>query len=453
MSGSAPIKKLWDPFAASPRLGRPVWLGLLAWVLLFQGGDLLRSLRPTGDAGVDFFQDWVSAKNYLNRLPVYEELKHGIERYLGRKVEEDGRKLIDVCVVVNAHPPTSILMFVPFALLNYEDALFAWNVVSLIAIGLSCWLILRGLEVSPTAWSLLPLLTLLLLFSPFRKQLALGQFNALLLLLLVCLWRAERSGWEATAGLLLGVATAVKLYPGFFFVFFLLQRRWRILAWGVASFACCTLLTAALLGFDVFTIYVRDALPQVEHCRSGWTNSSLIGFWTKLFDPHTVEEKVEPLLRSPRLAQAGKMLSVLCVISVLAWMTVKARAGRERDLAFSVALAAMLLLSPITWDHYFLILLLPICLLWFDEPGSLVWTLLVLADFTILWLNPDQIHELAIPGGRQSGSADARTTLLVLSLPFYALLGLFTLLSVRLHMEIVGRQGRPNGPGDPFYLF
>jgi hypothetical protein len=395
-------------------------------VCLLQGPTFVRNLRPPQSIGVDFFQEWASARNLLNGLPAYENQRAAIERYLGyRTGTGDGRE-VEVSYEQNAHPPTSVLLAVPFALLDYPDAVLVWNLLSLGALFASLWLVGRELGITATAWAVFPAVTLLLLCSPFRQQMNQGQLNLVLLLLLTGTWVAWRSGRPGLSGVLLGAATALKVFPGFLFLFFALRREGKVLASGVLSFVTLSLLTVTLLGTDAYRTYVTEVVPQVSEYRSGWINASVPGVWAKLFDPATEREHVVAFWRSPLLARAGTVVSCLVIVLVLARAIGKARTASECDDAFGLTLTAMLLVSPITWDHYFLLLLLPVTFLWLRLPRSAAARGLFLLLLAALCVEPALLYNAFIPGGYGHGPAMPWHTMTVLSLHCYALLGLFT---------------------------
>ena len=107
----------------------------------------------------------------------------------------------------------------------------------------------------------------------------------------------------------------------------------------------------------------------------------------------------------------------------------------------------MLLVSPITWDHYFLLLLLPLALLWKNLPSSAPgrWTFLVI--LALMWCSrwriqrlPDLLlgRDFAMPSGPVY-------TLTVVSAHFYALAGLFGLVFLTLRRLEAAGEGR-EGP-------
>jgi hypothetical protein len=415
----------WDPLGAWPAGRHWLWAGLAALACCLQGPAFIGSLRPPRQVGVDFFQEWASARNLFTPLPIYTNHKVTIPLYLGYDASDLGRIKVDIDV--NAHPPTSVLLAVPLAGLDYPDAVFVWNLLSLGALGVSLWLVGRELKISWPLWSLFPAVALLLLCNPLRQQVNHGQLNLVLLLLLTGTWVAYRSGRPVWAGYLLAAATAVKLFPGFFFLFFALQRQWKIVIVGIISLAILTGLTAAILGVETYQSYIQDVLPQLQRFRSDWINASLVGFWSKLFDLAPEQVRIQEWWPSPTLAHAGAFLCCAMVVAVWAMVVWRARTLEARDQAFGLTVTAMLLVSPMTWDHYFLLLLIPLVVLWTRLPAAGWVRAAFLVIILLLWAEPMLFYNAFIPGGFRRGVATPLCTFGVLSLQCYALLGLFAL--------------------------
>jgi hypothetical protein len=184
---------------------------------------------------------------------------------------------------------------------------------------------------------------------------------------------AARAGHPGWAGAALGAAAALKLFPAFLAVYFLARREWKVLKVAAATFLALALLTAAVLGTEVYRTYLGEVLPRTaERYRSAWFNLSLAGFWARLFDPQAGDRgmHVTPLLLSRPLAHAAFAASAVAVAAVVAFCAARARSRSAADLAFGVALVGMLLVSPITWEHYLLLLPLPLAVLWKRLPPS-----------------------------------------------------------------------------------
>lgn len=425
------------PYPASPAWSpqqKRLWLLLGGAVCFLFGLALLVRLNPRPDALHDFVQEWTSAKNALSGRPVYLELRKSVPLYFGAEYHVPRVGATEV----NAHPPVSVLCVLPFAGLDYQRAYVAWNVLSLVCLVVSVWFIMRpaGLNFSP--WFVLPFATFLLSSNSLAQQVNQGQFNLLLLLLLTLAWTAERADRPALSGLCLGAAAAIKLFPAALGLYYLCQRRWTGLATMVLTFLLLNGLALACLGPDCFRAYVYDVMPRVAEFRTGWPNASITGFWYKLLG--TSGHTVQPLWPAPALAAMGTVLTSLAVIAATGWKCWRARTRPERDLAFGLSIIAILLLSPITWDHYFLLLLLSFAVLWKVLPANRIRRYGVIAAVVILTtINPKWIWDLTVPGDGEYVMAPSAVlsvatpghVLTVISYQFYGLLTLFvfTLLS------------------------
>lgn len=398
-----------------PMWQRWLWLVITGMICIWQLPTLLVVSWPPRDIVSDFYQDWAS-HNLLNGLPIYAEHRVTIPRYVG--------EVDPICFSnqVNAHPPTSVLLMLPVARLDYRPALLAWNLASLAMLGASLWIVGRELRISFSAWSIFPALALLLLCRPLVQQLIHGQLNLVLLLLVTGAWAADRRGRPGWAGGLVGTAAAIKLFPGFLFLYFVLRRQWAAVLAGVLALILLTGLTAAVLGPETYRAYIQDVLPQLEKFRTSWFNASLVGFWTKLFNPATREEHVEPLWRSAAAAWAGVLASWLAVVAAVSWSVRRARTRTQLDHAFGAAVTGMLLLSPITWDYAFLLLLVPVAALWLDPPRSEPTKLLLILSLAALWFWQKPLCQVVIPGGISQGVSSPLHTLTILSYPCYSLL-------------------------------
>lgn len=411
-----------------PTLYHSLWFVLALAVVVWQAPGFIRSLYPPRTITFDFYQDWASARNFLNGEPIYADISLTIERYLGWRLPENWSPWY---WRVNTHPPPSVLITLPFAWLDYPEAFLLWNLLSLAALAATFWLMARQFAIRISAWSLLSIIALLLVWYPFRQQMTQGQINLVLLLMLTVIWAAHRSAWFWTAGAVLGAATAVKLFPGLLFVYFVLRRQWKVAASSAATLIVITVVSALVLGSQTYYAYVVDVLPASDQWQSHWHNTSLMAFWTKLFDPAPAGGAIIPIWRSPVLARVGGWLSCAVVVAILMWAILRARTPSDHDLAFGLTVTAMLLVSPITWSQNLVLLIVPLTLMWMhlplSRPARWAWMLIVLT----LFVPPPRVWQLLIPGGWPDGTVSPLQTLTALSFHCYAVLGLFALQLVR----------------------
>ncbi|MDQ1699019.1 MAG: alpha,2-mannosyltransferase [Frankiaceae bacterium] len=276
------------------------------------------------------------------------------------------------------YPPFAALLAVPLAWLPFAAAGIVWTLgefactVGLTAVGFrpllrrfgQWWPLLLGL--------LAGLLTLTL---PLRDEIKFGQVDELLALLCVldCL-RPRRS-----QGVLIGVATAVKLTPAVFVVYLFVRGSRRAALTAAATVAGCTLAAAAVLPGDSHR-YWTDALFHTERLRSnaGTSNQSLRGMWLRALPGHS------------RAVAIAWLLSAVIVAVIGLWRARAAsRRGAEVTAVALVGLTAVLV-SPVSWIHHLVWLPLVIGVLigtgrnWRQlAVASVVWGLFVLR---IPWL-------------------------------------------------------------------
>lgn len=415
-----------QPQPASWPVRRIAWWALIAiTAVLWQGRGLLRDLSPPADALVDFYQEWASARNFLSGEPIYEPQRESSVRYLGAAPATHTHFFLEV----NAHPPTAVLLGLPLAGLDYPTAVLVWNFMSLAALGAGIWIIARQLGFPASRWMVLPAIALLLLCWPLRSHLQQGQLAMVLLLLIAGAWAADRSGQEGLAGILLGIAAAVKLFPALLFLHFLCRRQWRVVGAGLACLAVLTAATLMLLGPAAYASYLSDVPPAVAEWRSAWNNASLPGLWSKLFEPGTKGNGVVAWVHNPPLACGLIVVSCAAVIVLLARLAHRAWTRAECDRAFGAAVAGALLVTPVTWEHGFLLLLLPLAVFWAAAPlGSRQRRLLVLLAVILMVINPASFYQLWRIGNFQAGTRVFCSTpqvLVVLSVQCYALLAFF----------------------------
>ncbi|HMC69964.1 MAG TPA: glycosyltransferase family 87 protein, partial [Mycobacteriales bacterium] len=115
---------------------------------------------------------------------------------------------------------------------------------------------------------------------PLRDEIKFGQVDELLVLMCAVdclLLLGRRSG-----GVLVGLATAIKLTPGVFIVYLFLTGRRRAAATAIGVFVGASLLAAAVLPSDSSSFWT-DALWHSERLRAndGTANQSLRGMWLR----------------------------------------------------------------------------------------------------------------------------------------------------------------------------
>jgi hypothetical protein len=233
------------------------------------------------------------------------------------------------------YPPPFVLAVLPFGLLSATAATWVWLVASVA-------MLVGGIAILPVRPSI-RWATLLLtgLSWPVAYALKLGQVGPLLFLLFAVGWRwLDRPVAVGAAGAL---GAIVKIQPGLILVWALLTRRFAAVAVGAAILVVAGLAATVVLGgFGVWADYIA-LLRNVS-------------------DPITTPHNFTP---GAAAYQAGVPTGVAASVQVLSSVLVVAVvlvaiARTAPDASFLVTLIASQLLSPVLWDHYAMLLLLPV---------------------------------------------------------------------------------------------
>lgn len=252
----------------------------------------------------------------------------------------DGRPLYDPNVdvagpfAIYLYPPPFAVAFIPFALLPGSLGLWFWigACVAMTAAAIALMPISRDLR-----WAILLLAGL---DWPVLFAIKLGQVGPLLLLVFAVGWRLLRT--QTAIGLVGAVGALVKVQPALVLVWALLTRRTTAVAVGAAVGAIAVVATLPLVGVDAWTDYVQ-----------------LLG---RVNAPVTTPHNMTP---GAVAYQAGLDESAASVVQLGAvalalalWFAIAQR--RSSEAGFLATVVASQMLSPLLWDHYAMLLLLPV---------------------------------------------------------------------------------------------
>lgn len=230
------------------------------------------------------------------------------------------------------YPPFAAALFTPLAAVPLAVAVTVWSVASVLALGL---VLDRVLPPSYPPLAVAALTAAALALEPVRATLVFGQVNLLLLaLLLLDLLRPDRRH----AGVLTGIAAGIKLTPLFFLAFLVLVHRPAAAGRALAAFAATVALGFVVAPGASATYWGGLLWDASRPGDPGYaSNQSVRGAMTRLAG------------EQPTLAWF-----VVAGVVTLAMLLVAVRAHRRghRLLGVSLAGLAMLVASPISWNHH-----------------------------------------------------------------------------------------------------
>ncbi len=241
------------------------------------------------------------------------------------------------------YPPFGALLLSPFALLQLGVTAMIFTVLTVLAVVVTTrWLVdpVIARHHLPRIFTLTVAALLVLAMESTRETISFGQINMLLVVLILADLLFAVPQDRRWAGVGVGLATALKLYPGIFIVYLLAGRQWRAAAVASATAAGATLLAGALLPLESWRYWTHELWATDRVGRTDYTgNQSLLGLIHRL----TVPQEPDQLL----------WLALVAVVAGYGlWRA--ARAARAGDALAGLTLTGLVgaLISPITWPHH-----------------------------------------------------------------------------------------------------
>lgn len=269
--------------------------------------------------------------------------------------------------------PVVALALEPLAALPYERAwrVFWWlQLAAAIATVAVVWLLVaRHFGPFTPVTAAIPLAVLLCFAPVLRRSLELGQTTPLVVLALALFHLAVREGWPRLGGVLLGLACVIKIPPLLLVAGLALRRRLAIALPALAVVAAAVGLSLALFGGERVGEYAdRVIVDNAGNAHAAFNNRSLDGALMRAFTDRSLTDwEPQPRPAPVGLALAGLLVAVLGLLwraggRDLVW---PARAPALASFELELALGAVLcvLVFPIVWIHYYLLLAVPCALL------------------------------------------------------------------------------------------
>ncbi|HEU5200507.1 MAG TPA: glycosyltransferase family 87 protein [Ktedonobacterales bacterium] len=308
---------------------------------------VLRVLALPGKLS-DFCRDYVSVHYFLAGQPVYEPL-HCLAQFM----------YVPAPIEYDAHPPFSILFFLPFSLPPFVPAQLLWAMFSLLAYLAAGYLLLR--EVGWFSWrGVAAFLLLSIVWQPADTALEAQNVMQVLFLLLVAAWVAEKRGHPRWAGVLLGVAALLKVWPAFMVLGALVLRRWQVVFAGVGTVLAGTALSLIIVGPAAYVAYLGPVQANEQFWVPITGNASLIGAITR---PLVRYDTLAPVVSGWTLNSALLLAEAInvCVVGVILFLLWRwYQPGKQASwlLCQALLLTAALLVFPLTMFFTLIALLL-----------------------------------------------------------------------------------------------
>jgi alpha-1,2-mannosyltransferase len=271
------------------------------------------------------------------------------------------------------YPPFAAVLYVPLELLGNVGARWVLTLASIGCYALVVVLCASRLRMNLAIAAVVGLAGLAL--EPFERTILLGQINLVLLALVVvdCLVVPARY-----RGMLIGLATGIKLLPGAFILYLILKREWGAVGRAVGVFAATVAVGILFAPRDSLRFWSGGFINLSRFGPSaiiGGDNQSLSAAYMRL--THDL---------SPPAA-----LVLIMSIGALALGAVAAKgqidSGNEVNAVVCIAFAS-LLASPISWTHHWVWAVLALLVLVKGRHGLAAAALGALFVIAPMWFTP-----------------------------------------------------------------
>jgi hypothetical protein len=249
------------------------------------------------------------------------------------------------------YSPTSALFFAPLALLPFGAAKVIWYILEFAFLAGIFFLSLEALPVGAERAAPILAWTFLVELKFLAREIELGQVNLFILLLLTSMLYLLLRKKQASAGLFWGASLFVKPYALVFLPYFLIKRKFRVIATGLAVVLAGLMLPAIFYGIRGNLIVLREWPATLSQSTSGllasYDNASLTGFLLKTL----------PFLS--KQAAVAVLLTVLLALGLaVLWMIKKGNAPaapKDPMVLESIFLLILIpLFSPLGWNYNYL---------------------------------------------------------------------------------------------------
>jgi hypothetical protein len=325
------------------RLTRLVLVALVAVYAGWIGYQFVRNKL------IDFNVYYISAAGFRQGVDIYALAReHGTTNLpqWARLAAEHG---IDFYTHPYLYPPLTAQIVLPLTLLPPRLAGMIWLVLTAATFVLSAWLLGKSSALHngvPLAYFLL------LLFVPPLTTMHAGQVNGFLLLSLsLAVYGLGRRDW-VRAGIGVALGTLFKLIPVALLLYLAWRRQWKATGMAVTLIAVLLLTAPLTLEPGALRSYARHflILGRLGTVFRTPPNQSLNGFFGRL---------LADLLHDQMIYRIYLISAGIVVLGTVACCWPFGPRRYAWRLEFSLIVCALLLITPYTWYHQLVLLLIP----------------------------------------------------------------------------------------------
>jgi len=250
--------------------------------------------------------------------------------------------------------PIVAWLFVPLTLLNASVAALAFSAGGVILLVAAVRRMAHGTAAGTIVW-------LVLLSGPIYYSVRIGNTTHMLLLPLLVAFDRLAADRQAAAGAILAGASLLKPPLALFLPYFVLRRNFRAAVAMAACAACAVVASVAWFGVDLHRFWFREfVLNQGSRPIAAYNVQSVNGFLAHLVTRGHLRDWY-PIDAGPGFSMASAGITAVLVAATIlsCWHAGPPRSSAARQVELWLVLCLTILIAPISWTHYHLLLLIP----------------------------------------------------------------------------------------------
>ena len=275
--------------------------------------------------------------------------QHGSDPYDLANLESLAKELGIRKVTIFRYPPFWILLLSPLGAMPYPVAVMTWRLLNLALIVVALWLTAKTLRLNLDGKAALVIGALLFNYDPLIYNLAIGNTNLVILVLLIGValaWTRDRHG---LSGALLGLAASIKITPVVFIAYFVWKKNFRLVFAALAAILVSAGIGFLVLGERMSRTFI-DVLTTFASEDNAWIgNQSWRGFLDRIF---VGDEFVHAAYPNAELDHWLYYGGVALIALITALVLFRSRRTQAFHLEFAFGLLAYYIVAPTTWVHH-----------------------------------------------------------------------------------------------------
>lgn len=281
--------------------------------------------------------------------------------HAGRKLIRNPDVLYDEYCYGYVNFPLLAYIFVPLSELPKEIAGTIFFVIGYLSLIPFSYLLIKGAHL--TSWKMWLMIAILALSGPLDYSIKMGNTTHMIALTMLVAILCYQHGREWLAGILLGINGLIKIPLIIPAGYFLVRRRWKVVGGGILVVGLALIVSLMIIPYTLNNQWVNSCiLGNAGNPMAAFNNQSVVGFLARetISEGHFFEWiPVTPPPVFKIYSSIALFVIMLPAIIVIFYKWMSNRSLSETILEFSIVLTCSILISPISWTHYFAFLLIP----------------------------------------------------------------------------------------------